>query len=117
MGLRNYKYFFLFVAYACVACLLEGGVLALTALDIGVDPNASPALLAGWAGVACGAGLVMLIGVQFTSELRQYGWLLRQGKKAPRKVDDILQYGEETKLRRLQRKQIMEEMENRRHVE
>ncbi len=39
--------------------------------------------------------------------------ILRQGKKAPRKVDDILQYGEETKLRRLQRKQIMEEMENR----
>ena len=40
--------------------------------------------------------------------------ILRQGKKGERKGPGaVLQYGEETKLRRLQRKQIMEEMENR----
>lgn len=40
-------------------------------------------------------------------------YLKQANKPTDRTVEDIIQYGEETKLRRLQRKQIMEELENR----
>mmetsp|Transcript_64984 Transcript_64984/g.89282 ORF Transcript_64984/g.89282 Transcript_64984/m.89282 type:complete len:410 (-) Transcript_64984:366-1595(-) len=40
-------------------------------------------------------------------------YLKQANKPTDRTVEDIMQYGEETKLRRLQRKQIMEELENR----
>eukprot|EP00618_Florenciella_parvula_P018257 CAMPEP_0119466226 /NCGR_PEP_ID=MMETSP1344-20130328/982_1 /TAXON_ID=236787 /ORGANISM="Florenciella parvula, Strain CCMP2471" /LENGTH=412 /DNA_ID=CAMNT_0007498527 /DNA_START=293 /DNA_END=1531 /DNA_ORIENTATION=+ len=40
-------------------------------------------------------------------------YLKQANKPTSRTVEDIMQYGEETKLRRLQRKQIMEELENR----
>eukprot|EP00619_Florenciella_sp_RCC1007_P003916 CAMPEP_0205923768 /NCGR_PEP_ID=MMETSP1325-20131115/16594_1 /ASSEMBLY_ACC=CAM_ASM_000708 /TAXON_ID=236786 /ORGANISM="Florenciella sp., Strain RCC1007" /LENGTH=317 /DNA_ID=CAMNT_0053292035 /DNA_START=33 /DNA_END=986 /DNA_ORIENTATION=- len=40
-------------------------------------------------------------------------YLKQANKPTQRSVEDIMQYGEETKLRRLQRKQIMEELENR----